>query len=244
MSLRLRSAFFVLGILLSATSGSAQAPGRFLATPPYNSLTLTGSEDLKFVAGPAYGLIARSTMTKPGDVSRLVRGGVLRVSSGPQLDLVAATAPTLRSAVVNGVGDLEANSITGPTFEGVVHGPGNLTIGSLRVPQARIVNDGTGDLVVRSVNADTLVIEMHGPGDVRVVGAVRNVAISVFGSGDCDARGLSTGDLVVTVAGSGNVQARSARTAQITAAGSGDVVVNGHPKCSVKAAGVGQVVCS
>ena len=80
------------------------------------------------------------------------------------------------------------------------------------------------------VDAKTLESDISGSGDMKLSGHADNSTVSVVGSGDFTAHGLTTMSTTVHVSGSGDADINASDKLDASVVGSGDVNYSGHPK--------------
>lgn len=227
---------------------TAQTTERRIEVLPFDGIEMTGSDNVAIQIGASEALIAHGDARAVAAMTFDVRNHVLHVSrrSGRYSDhgvTLLIKMPRLRSASLRGSGSLTADVVSGPSFDGVVQGSGNLTIRSLKVDHASISNEGAGTIRIPSAASGSLALTLQGSGDATVAGTARSASLTIDGSGNLNARGLAVPDVAIEVNGPGTLQARADRTAQVSATGSGTVVIIGHPHCSVHSAGASSVIC-
>lgn len=101
---------------------------------------------------------------------------------------------------------------------------------------------GSGDVEVFNLNQDYFEYSVSGSGDMRAEGKVKDLEITVSGSGDIDTRDLIAEDAMVTVSGSGDVKVFASQSLDAYVAGSGDISYYGDPEdVSTSVSGSGDI---
>lgn len=113
----------------------------------------------------------------------------------------------------------------------------------ITVPSIESVKlSGSGDVEVFNLNQDFFEYSVSGSGDMRAEGKVKDLEITVSGSGDIDTRELEAEDAMVTVSGSGDVKVYASQSLDAYVAGSGDVSYYGDPEdVSTSVSGSGDI---
>ncbi len=137
---------------------------------------------------------------------------------------VHVTLPQLRSASLDGSGDLSIDRMDAERVEASIAGSGNLAIDGMKARQARLAVAGSGTLTAR--------------------GAVQDTRLSLAGSGDIRADRLDAVTADVAISGSGNAYLRASRGVTASIAGSGDATVHGTTNCRLNRVGSGDLHCS
>lgn len=225
-----RIALFATALLTAslAVPVAAQSGDRRFDVGRFDAIELTGSDDVRVVAGDTVSVVASGDPRAVAALAIEVRGDTLRVGRRPgnwrdKGALVTVTMPTLRAATISGSGGIRAAGIEGRAFTGRIGGSGGMTLAALRVGSVRFDLAGSGSIV-----AD---------------GSADSVAIDLGGSGNVDTRRLATPAVTVDIGGSGSVAATASRTAAVRAGGSGSVRITGGARCDVRKGGSGSVRC-
>lgn len=122
-------------------------------------------------------------------------------------------------------------------------GSGDMAIDRMKGDAVKLNLAGSGDLNVGIIKADALDVSVTGSGDLAMTGTCNTAGISIAGSGNVEAAGLTCQSLTGKIAGSGNIKADVAKTADLKVMGSGDITITGKAKCDVKTVGSGHVSC-
>lgn len=134
------------------------------------------------------------------------------------------TLPRLKAFSMRGSGDVEIDRVEGESFEASLAGSGELSIAEMRVDRAEFT--------------------LAGSGSVEAAGRAGDTRVSITGSGEIDARDLTSGTAWVSMAGSGDASLTVEDEARVSVVGSGDVDISGPARCTVSRMGSGDVRCS
>lgn len=239
----MRAALFLASVLVLAACGSADAQRgeagsggnagqRSYQLSGFNSVSLSGSQDVIVQVGPDFSVRAEGDSEMLDRLDLKVKGESLQIGmkQGNWLDFrnrskttIHVTLPMIVAASVAGSGDMRIDRAEGDSFSAAVAGSGDLDVGALRVGQASF--------------------SIAGSGGIRASGAAGRASTSVAGSGDIDASRLEAQTASIAIVGSGDVRARVMRQADVSITGSGDVTISGPARCSVSKRGSGSVQC-
>jgi hypothetical protein len=145
---------------------------------------------------------------------------------------------------VDGSGDMRVYAFDGPSLRLRVRGSGDLKVADLKVDQLKAVVSGSGGLYIRRVESDSAEFLATGSGDVRVTeeGVIRDLEISVIGSGDADLDSVATDLAEVNVVGSGDVSLGTVgKVLSASILGSGDIRYRGEPVIDETVLGSGEI---
>ncbi len=222
----------------SNTSDAAEPAGagttRTFAISDFSAVSLIGSDDVDVRVGTGFSVRAEGPrieldkleITRVGDMLKVGRKKNLAGfswSGGGRGVKVFVTMPRIVAAKIAGSGDLAIDRVEGQRFGGEAAGSGNLTIGALSVPEARLSVAGSGDIAAK--------------------GRVERLMIDVAGSGNVSARGVTARSATVSLAGSGDISAEVAGPASVSLIGSGDVDLGPQARCTISKTGSGTVRC-
>lgn len=211
---------------------SGQSGRRDFQVGAFDRVELAGSHSVVVtVGGPpsAYaegdtGLLERLEVRVENGVLRIgQKKGKWRLGRNKGAVTVHVRAPSLRGAEVAGSGDMRIDKVQGGDFAGSIAGSGELEIGS--------------------VTARSASFAIAGSGGIRAAGAAESGDFSIAGSGDVRAAGLEVRRAKVSIAGSGNVEAKATETADISIMGSGNAMIAGTARCNVNKMGSGNARC-
>lgn len=110
-------------------------------------------------------------------------------------------------------------------------------------PKIHKVNiNGSADVTMNNFAQPDLAIAISGSGDLTGSGKADNLTVDISGSGDVDLRGLPVKTAMLTIAGSGDINADASDSAVVKVSGSGDVTLSRPPtKLEQDVAGSGDV---
>jgi hypothetical protein len=179
-------------------------------------------------------------------IIELKKGYSVSFENGASLELRVA-APMVRSAVingsgdiifengvdvnhgidwtVNGSGDIDADKVKCRKMNVAVNGSGDIALGDVSGVEMNMAVNGSGDVAVKSISADRVNSAVNGSGDVNIKGiSADEVNGTVNGSGDVNIKGISADEVNGTVNGSGDVTLSGKCTkANYSLSGSGDI---------------------
>jgi hypothetical protein len=101
---------------------------------------------------------------------------------------------------------------------------------------------GAGVINVDSISAGRLETRISGSGGVTIRGNAVEQEIRISGSGNLDARDLTSQKAQVTISGSGNAMVHVEREIDGRISGSGSIVYGGQPATSIRTTGSGRAV--
>ena len=179
-------------------------------------------------------------------IIELKKGYSVSFENGASLELRVA-APMVRSAVingsgdiifengvdvnhgidwtVNGSGDIDADKVKCRKMNVAVNGSGDIALGDVSGVEMNMAVNGSGDVAVKSISADRVNSAVNGSGDVAVKSiSADRVNSAVNGSGDVNIKGISADEVNGTVNGSGDVTlSGKCAKANYSLSGSGDI---------------------
>lgn len=210
---------------------SGQGTSRTYQVADFTGVELKGSDDADIRVGAAFLVRAEGPSDRLDDLKITKDGDSLKISrksnhmswGGGRDVKVFVTMPAIRSASIAGSGDMTIDRVDGGGFDGSTAGSGSLSIGQMRVDQAKL--------------------SIAGSGDITAAGAAKQASLSIAGSGDIDAGGLTASQADVSIAGSGGIKATVNGHAKVSMMGSGDVDLGGGATCDVSKMGSGEVTC-
>jgi hypothetical protein len=186
-------------------SGVSKTESREVAN--WHGVVVRGSADVHVTIGEPASL----TVTADDNILPLiiteVEGGKLIIRTEKSYTSrtgvrVSATIGSLKSASVEGSGDITIKGLREEAFSVAIAGSGKVVAeGSADTTKVAIA--GSGDVVLDSLQSRTVTVSIAGSGDARV-GPAEELTVSIAGSGDV----RYSGDPKVTtkIAGSGSVQ--------------------------------------
>lgn len=138
-------------------------------------------------------------------IIELKKGYSVSFENGASLELRVA-APMVRSAVingsgdiifengvdvnhgidwtVNGSGDIDADKVKCRKMNVAVNGSGDIVLGDVSGVEMNMAVNGSGDVAVKSISADRVNSAVNGSGDVMLSGKCAKANYSLSGSGD------------------------------------------------------------
>lgn len=138
-------------------------------------------------------------------IIELKKGYSVSFENGASLELRVA-APMVRSAVingsgdiifengvdvnhgidwtVNGSGDIDADKVKCRKMNVAVNGSGDIVLGDVSGVEMNMAVNGSGDVAVKSISADRVNSAVNGSGDVTLSGKCAKANYSLSGSGD------------------------------------------------------------
>lgn len=138
-------------------------------------------------------------------IIELKKGYSVSFENGASLELRVA-APMVRSAVingsgdiifengvdvnhgidwtVNGSGDIDADKVKCRKMNVAVNGSGDIALGDVSGVEMNMAVNGSGDVAVKSISADRVNSAVNGSGDVTLSGKCAKANYSLSGSGD------------------------------------------------------------
>jgi hypothetical protein len=212
-----------------AVAGSGSGTARTFAIADFTGVDLRGSDDVDVRVGSGFSVRAEGPseelkklkIERNGDTLKVGREGFSWGSHDKVT--VYVTMPRVATATIAGSGNMTVDRVEGQDFEGSTAGSGDLTIAALSVEKGKFAIAGSGGM--------------------KLSGSVRQLDVSIAGSGDVDARGVKSGSATVSIAGSGSVQAAVDGPAKVSIVGSGDADLGKGAKCAVSKIGSGNATC-
>lgn len=193
----------------SETTGSGQKKTEEREVADFHKIILDGVADVSVKIGPKASVMVTSDDNLLALLSTKVEGDTLTIESKENYstDLgmkVFVTVPSLDSLRIRGAGDVTVDGVSGDSFEGTIHGAGDLKVtGTVDRSVAEIAGagdidftgliakssdvtiEGAGDVRVHA--SENLKAKIRGAGDVRYKGHPKNVEPSILGAGDISA---------------------------------------------------------
>jgi hypothetical protein len=198
----------------------------------FDGISVTGPFEVIVVHGDRFSVETKGDSDAAANVDLQVRGRTLMIAPSPHRGwdfgrwddvTVHVTLPSLSRVSLTGSGDVTVDAMTGKDVTA------SLT--------------GSGDLAVKGVAAARTDVRLTGSGNLDIAGTTGATTARLAGSGVLDAEGLKSETVDATVAGSGDVRARAARSAALTLNGSGSAIVEGTGNCTVRRNGSGDARC-
>jgi hypothetical protein len=154
------------------------------------------------------------------------KGTKLRISSEP---CYSSNKPITITIPMKNVSDLQIN------------GSGNINSESkMAASDLELGINGSGDIDLE-VDAANVLSKINGSGNINLKGAAQRHKIEVNGSGDVNAENFPTGNVGITVNGSGDCKVFATMALGIKIRGSGNVYYSGAPDISSDIKGSGSL---
>lgn len=153
------------------------------------------------------------------------------------------TTPAL-SVLVDGSGDLRLYELEAGNVRFDMRGSGDIQAARLEAESVRLTLTGSGDIQLGHVDTASMYTVVNGSGDVSVSegGHSGSTEISIVGSGDVDFATLDIDRAEINIVGSGNVSLGETGELDVTILGSGDVHYRGDPDVKQTVFGAGRLV--
>lgn len=164
------------------------------------------------------------------------------INGSGNVALAEVAAPTVKLTVA-GSGDLKTSALEADaTLTAKIAGSGNIVATEMRAPDVSFTTNGSGDLKVDWIAADTLTLHIASSGQLTINGGeVVRQTITLAGSGDYQAQGMSSASAEVRSTGSGDARFRVAEQLTAHLSGSGDIRYIGKPTVHQTVTGSGRV---
>jgi hypothetical protein len=122
-----------------------------------------------------------------------------------------------------------------------LNGSGNISSSStLHGMDLEIDLNGSGDINL-GVDAENVESKINGSGNINLKGSAKNQHIQINGSGNVEASDFASGDVRVTINGSGDCKVMATSALKVVIRGSGNVYYKGSPDVSTEVKGSGTV---
>ncbi len=163
-------------------------------------------------------------------IETLVRDDRLTIRFTPGMDSIHPTQPIRFRAATPGI---DAMSVSGA---GTIRAP--------HIEREALTLDvsGAGTINVDSTSVGRVETRISGSGGVSIRGNADEQEIRISGSGNLDARDLTSQTARVTISGSGNAMVHVEREIDGRISGSGSIVYGGQPATSIRTSGSGRAV--
>lgn len=154
------------------------------------------------------------------------KGTKLRISSEP---CISSNKPITITIPMKTVSDLQIN------------GSGSIkSVNKMASSDLELDINGSGDIDI-DVNASNVMSKINGSGNIVLKGAAQRHKIEVNGSGNIEAENFPTGNVAITVNGSGDCKVFATTALGIKIRGSGSVYYSGAPDISSDIKGSGSL---
>lgn len=230
--------FALFRLTVAALPLLASAPGHAVekryAISDFDHILVIGSFNVTVQTGRATSVAASGDTAALDLVSVTSRGGVLTIQPVSRTRSSWNDKPPAAARLV----------VILPQLKGVrLLGGGTIIASEMRGISTDITLNGSGRVDIARLTSDNATVQLSGSGRITLAGTIKNFSANVSGSGDLDASRLAASDVKIVSATSGQVMARSTRTAAIKQNGAGELSVAGKPSCVVENAGAGSVRC-
>ena len=231
----------------SAPSASAVAVPDHLTynVAPFEEISSIGPQDVIVTYGERFSVRSEGVPEALALMDAAVDDGKLVIRQKAPFE----NGPNLQSAREFSQGMRQLSSVT---FHVTVPrlrafslvGTGDAEIDRIEVERFEASIRGAGELSIASMQVDEADLSIAGRGSVDAAGTAGDTRVSVAGSGELDARDLRSKTAWVSMAGSGEASLTVEDEAQVSLKGSGDVDISGPARCTVSRMGSGDVRCS
>ncbi len=220
----------LLSIVISSCTDCMEGNGKMATrTAKFTEITainLSVSADVKIVADST-GMVSISGESNIIEAIILEQKGTsLRITSEP---CYSANEPVIITIPMKNVSDIQING-SGDVKSEVKLSASDLELG---------VN-GSGDIDLE-VDAANVLSKINGSGNVNLKGAAQRHKIEINGSGNVNAENFPTGNVGITVNGSGDCNVFATTALGIKIRGSGSVYYSGAPDISSDIKGSGSL---
>jgi hypothetical protein len=226
---------FLLSLILFSVAVPAAAADRTYSITSFDRIRIDGPYDVRLTVGGSPRAVASADADMLDDLDVRVEGSTLVV--GSSLDnrqeqnavahaapVITLSTPDLRSATVIGGGKLVID-------------------GRMKAQRLDLQLNGSGALGVSGVQTDELYATLLGSGVITLAGTTNRARLITSGPGTIAATPLTVRDLTVSLDGTGETDATARYTAAATSTGLGRIVIQGDATCTVKALAGGPIVC-
>ncbi len=219
----------------------------------FDSIDLKGSIDVHVIQSDDYSVVVETEASWQQWVQVEKSGPTLTLSLDSDRPTgwfsddysvdIFLTMPNVEEVFVRGSGSVVTDNLQSTDVELRVDGSGEISVSALVSDHLNIEVNGSGDIKVVQVGAETVKMKVsgsgnvhlaeltaletdaiiRGSGDIKVSGALNDLLVSVYGSGDFDGKRLRANDIEVTIYGSGDVWLDATSVARATVRGSGDI---------------------
>jgi len=226
------TAFFaiMLSMILSSCDNCMEGNGKMATrTAKFTDITsinLAVSADVKLVADSS-GIVKIEGESNIIEAIVLEQKGTkLRITSEPCFStnkpiIITIPAKLISELQINGSGSIKSDS-------------------KMSASDLELGINGSGDIDIQ-VDASNVMSKINGSGNIVLKGAAQRHKIEVNGSGNMDAENFPTGNVAITVNGSGDCKVMATTALGIKIRGSGSVYYSGTPDISSDIKGSGSL---
>lgn len=220
----------LLALILSSCNNCMEGNGKMATrTAKFTEITavsLSVSADVKLVADSS-GIIKIEGESNIIEAIILEqKGTTLRITSKP---CISSNQPITISIPMKLVSDLQING------SGSIRSESKMAAGDLELG----IN-GSGDIDLQ-VDATNVRSRINGSGNITLQGAAQRHKVEVNGSGNLESENFPTGNVSITVNGSGDCKVMATTALGIKIRGSGNVYYSGSPDISSDIKGSGSL---
>jgi hypothetical protein len=232
-------------------NGDVVREGRQIAAA--DALEVSGPVNVQVSMGTANTLEVEADSNILPLLKTEVRDGVLKIRVDGSVNTrnairVRYTTTALRDISVNGSGSVDASGLQNDNLVVSVNASGSVRLegagnnldlrsrasGSIdasayRAARANVKISASGGVTMGPINGTQLSAEIRSSGSLRASGNVRQLTVSVHGSGSADLRNLTAESADLSSYGSGSISAAVTRALEARATASGSISVYGNP---------------
>jgi len=217
---------FVLSSFTDCMQGNGKMATRSAKFSEVTAINLSLSADVILVADSTGNVKIEGESNIIEAIILEQNGTRLRITSEP---CISSNKPITISIPMKTVSDLQING-SGSIRSGNKMSSSDLELGI----------NGSGDIDI-DVNAANVISKINGSGNIILKGSAQRHKIEVNGSGDVEAENFPTGNVAITVNGSGDCKVMATTALGIKIRGSGSVYYSGAPEISSDIKGSGSL---
>jgi hypothetical protein len=204
--------------------GNGKMASRTVKMSEINAVSLNINADVKLLADSS-GTVTLEGESNIIEAIKLEQNGTkLRITSDP---CFSTNKPITITIPMKSVSDLQING------SGSIKSESRMSSDDLELG----IN-GSGDLQVDAVN---VLSKINGSGNINLNGAAQRHKLEINGSGNMEAQNFPTGNVSITVNGSGDCKVTATTALSIKIRGSGSVYYSGSPDISSDIKGSGSL---
>jgi hypothetical protein len=211
---------------IDCMEGNGKMAERTAKFTEITAVSLSVSADVKLVADSSGTVKIEGESNIIEAIILEQRGTKLRITSEP---CFSTDKPVTITIPMKTVSDLQIN------------GSGSIKSGSkMSASDLELGINGSGDIDIE-VDAANVLSKINGSGNILLKGASQRHKIEVNGSGNVEAENFPTGNVAITINGSGDCKAFATSALGIKIRGSGSVYYSGAPDISSDIKGSGSL---
>lgn len=225
-------AFFVimLSLVLSSCNDCMEGNGKMAKrTAKFTEITaisLSVSADVKFVADSTGTVVIEGESNVIEAIILEQKGTKITIKSDP---CFSSNKPITITIPMKTVSDLQIN------------GSGSIkSVNRMSASSLELGINGSGDIDI-DVDVANVLSKINGSGNIILKGAAQRHKIEINGSGNLEAENFPTGNVAITVNGSGDCKVMATTALGIKIRGSGSVYYSGAPDISSDIKGSGSL---